>query len=194
MCMSLMQRFITSTGQSEPAMIPVRSEDRSWSANVGWFCIAMNIVGTPYTAVQRSSAIAPQRGLGVEAGRGDHHRGAVGGAAEVAHHHPEAVVEGHRDAEPVLVGEVDQLGDEVAVVEDVAVRQRRALGVAGRARRVLDVDRVVRAAGSRIRSFTTSESTCSPAATTSVPVARCRCRRPARGRAVSSRVSSIIAR
>ena len=39
-------------------MIPVRSDDRSWSANVGWFCIAMNIVGTPYTAVQRSAAIA----------------------------------------------------------------------------------------------------------------------------------------
>ena len=54
MCMSLTQRFITSTGQIEPAMIPVRSDARSWSANVGWFCIAMNIVGTPYTAVQPS--------------------------------------------------------------------------------------------------------------------------------------------
>ena len=58
MCMSLMQRFITSTGQIDPAMSPVRRLDRSWSANVGWCCIAMNIVGTPYTAVQRSSAIA----------------------------------------------------------------------------------------------------------------------------------------
>ncbi len=143
MCMSEMQRFITSTGQIEPAMIPVRSEDRSWSANVGWFCMAMNIVGTPYTAVQRSSAIAPQRRPGVEAGRRDHHRGAVGGAAEVAHHHAEAVVEGHRDAQPVGLGEVDRLGDEVAVVEDVAVREGRALRVAGRARGVLDVDRVV---------------------------------------------------
>ncbi len=57
MCMSLTQRFITSTGQIEPAMIPVRSEVRSWSAKVGWFCIAMNIVGTPYTPVQRSSAM-----------------------------------------------------------------------------------------------------------------------------------------
>ena len=47
MPMSSMQRFITSTGQIEPAMIPVRSDDRSWSANDGWFCIAMNIVGTP---------------------------------------------------------------------------------------------------------------------------------------------------
>ena len=50
MCMSLTQRFITSTGQIEPAITPVRSEDRSWSAKVGWFCMAMNIVGTPYSA------------------------------------------------------------------------------------------------------------------------------------------------
>ena len=46
-----------------------------------------------------------------------------------------------------FVGEVDRLGHEVAVVEDVAVRQGRALGVAGRARRVLDVDGVVRLQG-----------------------------------------------
>ena len=57
MCMSSTQCFITSTGQIEPAITPVRSEERSWSANVGWFCIAMNIVGTPYTPVQRSSAM-----------------------------------------------------------------------------------------------------------------------------------------
>ncbi len=45
--------------------------------------------------------------------------------------------------EPVLVGEVDQLGREVAVVEDVAVAERGALRIARGARRVLDVDRVV---------------------------------------------------
>ncbi len=47
MCISLTQRFITSTGQIEPAMMPVRSEERSRSANPGACCIAMNIVGTP---------------------------------------------------------------------------------------------------------------------------------------------------
>ena len=47
MCISWTHRFITSTGQIEPAMIPVRSVDRSWSANDGWCCMAMNIVGTP---------------------------------------------------------------------------------------------------------------------------------------------------
>ena len=70
MCMSEMQRFITSTGQSEPAMIPVRSDERSCSAKVGWFCIAMNIVGTPYTAVHRSSAIARSVASGSKPGPG----------------------------------------------------------------------------------------------------------------------------
>ena len=46
--------FISSTGQSEPAMIPVRRHDISNMENIGWFNSAMNIVGTPYRAVQRS--------------------------------------------------------------------------------------------------------------------------------------------
>ena len=70
MCMSEMQCFITSTGQIEPAMIPVRSDVRSWSRNVGWFCIAMNIVGTPYTAVHRSAAIAFSVASGSKPGAG----------------------------------------------------------------------------------------------------------------------------
>ena len=35
-------------------MIPVRSCEKSASANVGSFCMAMNMVGTPYSAVHRS--------------------------------------------------------------------------------------------------------------------------------------------
>ena len=58
MFISSTQRFITSTGQMEPAITPVRSRDRSKSPNFGWFCIAMNIVGTPYRPVQRSSSTA----------------------------------------------------------------------------------------------------------------------------------------
>src|SRR5881628_2070011 len=57
-CISVITRFITSTGQGAPAMMPVRSEDRSNSANRGWSSSAMNIVGTPCNAVQRSSATA----------------------------------------------------------------------------------------------------------------------------------------
>ena len=139
MCMSSMQRFITSTGHTAPAITPVRSEERSKESKSGWLGIAMNIVGTPYTPVQLVLD-GLQRDAGVEAGRRDHHRRAVGGAAEgLPITMPEAVVEGHRDAQPVLVGEADQLGGEEPVVEDVAVRQRRALGSTPD---VLDVDRV----------------------------------------------------
>ena len=35
------------TGQSEPAMIPVRRLDISNISNIGWFSSAINIVGTP---------------------------------------------------------------------------------------------------------------------------------------------------
>ena len=47
MCISLTTRFITSTGHGEPAMMPVRSDDRSWSAKPAEPSSAMNIVGTP---------------------------------------------------------------------------------------------------------------------------------------------------
>ena len=55
MCISLMTRFITSTGQGEPAMQPVRSDDTSYDAKSGNPSSAMNMVGTPYSEVQRSS-------------------------------------------------------------------------------------------------------------------------------------------
>ena len=56
-------------------------------------------------AVERRAALGlrPPRASapGSNAVGRDHHRGAVRGAAEVAHDHAEAVVEGHRDAQPV---------------------------------------------------------------------------------------------
>jgi hypothetical protein len=45
--MSAATRFITSTGQRDPAITPVRSEPRSNSPKRGCWSIAMNIVGTP---------------------------------------------------------------------------------------------------------------------------------------------------
>ena len=50
MCMSSMQCFITSTGQIEPAMMPVLKLATIVSGNSAEPrspCIAMNIVGTP---------------------------------------------------------------------------------------------------------------------------------------------------
>ena len=77
--------------------------------------------------------------------------------------------------------------DEVAVVEDVAVRQRRALGEAGGARGVLDVDRVVAAqaghpVGQRVRRHVDAAT---PAASSqsSVPMYTTSLQRRALGRA-----------
>ncbi len=70
MCMRSITRFITSTGHGEPAMIPVRSELRSNSAKRGWSSSPMNIVGTPYSDVQRSSATARSVASGSKAGAG----------------------------------------------------------------------------------------------------------------------------
>jgi hypothetical protein len=54
------------------------------------------------------------------------------------------MIERHRNADPVVLGVAEHLGDEPAVVEDVVVRERRALGKAGGAGGVLDVDDIVK--------------------------------------------------
>ena len=97
-------------------------------------------------AVERGAALLLDRLEGldrVEARGGDDHRGAVGGRGQVAHHHAEAVIEGHRDADLVLGRVAAQFADEEAVVEDVVVGQGGALREAGGSRGVLDVDRLV---------------------------------------------------
>ncbi len=45
--MSFCTLFITSIGHGEPAMIPVRSEEKSNFEKSGCSSSAMNIVGTP---------------------------------------------------------------------------------------------------------------------------------------------------
>ena len=70
MCMRSTTLRITSTGQGEPAMIPVRSDPRSYSPNPGRSSSAMNIVGTPYSDVQRSSSTAARVASGSKPGAG----------------------------------------------------------------------------------------------------------------------------
>ena len=82
-------------------------------------------------AVQRSSATVSQHRQRVEASAGIDHGRAVGEAGEVAHHHAEAVVERHRDAQAVARHEPDRLADEEAVVEDVVVDSVAPSGSAG---------------------------------------------------------------
>jgi hypothetical protein len=68
--MSSITRFITSAGHGEPAMIPVRRLVRSYPENPGTSSIAMNIVGTPYSDVHRSSAHAFSVAAGSKPGAG----------------------------------------------------------------------------------------------------------------------------
>jgi hypothetical protein len=74
--------------------------------------------------------------------RVDHGR-AVSDAGKIAQHHAEAVIERHGDAHFIPVGQALRLADEIAVVEEVVVSERGALGRAGRTTCELDVDRVV---------------------------------------------------
>ncbi len=65
-----MTSFMTSTGQGEPAMIPVRRLDRSYPSNPGTASSAMNMVGTPYREVQASASTAASVAAGSKAGAG----------------------------------------------------------------------------------------------------------------------------
>ena len=123
--------------------MPVRRLERSKRANSGWLQL-----GDEHRrhAVERRAALLGdglQRGERVEALAGEHHRRAVRDARQIADHHAEAMIERHRDAHLVALGEAHRLAEEEAVVQDVVVRQRRALRRAGGARGELDVDRVV---------------------------------------------------
>ena len=51
MCIFSMTLRMTSTGQGDPAIMPVYSEVRLTVGNWSWFSMSMNIVGTPYSAV-----------------------------------------------------------------------------------------------------------------------------------------------
>ena len=103
----------------------------------------MNIVGTPYRLVHRSSAQARSVASASNVSAGYTMQVPCEVAARLPEHHPEAVVERHRDADRSCSLYPSSSPDEVAVVEDVVVAERRALGEAGGAARVLDVDRIV---------------------------------------------------
>ena len=121
-------------------MMPVRRLDRSNSSKRGWSSSAMNMVGTPYSEVQRSAWIVSSTASGSKASAGNDHAGAVGRAGQRGQHTAEGVIQRHRGAHAVVLGQSELLGREEGVVEDVVVRQRGALGGARGAGGVLDVD------------------------------------------------------
>jgi hypothetical protein len=61
---------MTSTGQGEPAMSPVRREVRSWPAKPSAPSSAMNMVGTPYREVHLSRSMAASVAAGSKSGAG----------------------------------------------------------------------------------------------------------------------------
>ena len=65
MYMSSTTRRMSGSGQTEPAMMPVRRLETSKRLNILCSSSARNMVGTPYRAVQRSLSTAAStcRGL-----------------------------------------------------------------------------------------------------------------------------------
>ena len=51
MCIFVLTCFIVSIGQGDPAIMPVRSDDKLNVWKSGWFNMSINMVGTPYKAV-----------------------------------------------------------------------------------------------------------------------------------------------
>src|SRR5678815_4381606 len=85
-------------------------------------------------AMQRSASLrfeSAEHGFGAEALIWIDHRRAVRDADEIAEHHAETVVQRHGDTQTIDLTEMHRRADEVAVVEDVVMRERGALRMAG---------------------------------------------------------------
>ncbi len=124
--------------------MPVRSEVKSNSLEAGMREFRDEHGGN---AVDRRAALLVDGLHGrqrIEEVGGDDHGGAMREAGHVAQHHAEAMVEGHRNADPVALGQLHGVADKAAIVGHVVVAQLGALGLAGGAAGVLDVDGVVR--------------------------------------------------
>ena len=84
-----------------------------------------------------------QHGARLEGVGRDHDGGPVRHRAEIAHHHAEAVIERNWNADAIRGAVAAAHPGEVRVVQDVPVREGRALRKPRGAARVLDVDRIV---------------------------------------------------
>jgi hypothetical protein len=138
--MSEITRFMISIGQGEPAMMPVRSEERLNSLNMGWFSSAHG-----RDTVERRAPLLLHGGQGQERVEALQDDGC--GSVRVRRHDPEhqaeAMEQRHGQTEPIGLGEFLPLADVEAVVQDVVVGEHHALGEARGARGVLHVDDLV---------------------------------------------------
>ena len=95
--------------------------------------------------VQRGAALlgyGRQGGFRLEGLAGKNRGTAVSDTGQVGHDHTEAVVQRHRYAQPVGLGQAHTVAHQLTVVEDIAMGEGGALGVAGGAAGELDIDRV----------------------------------------------------
>ncbi len=137
--MSLMTFFMTSIGQLEPAMMPVRRVERSKFLKVGMFQF-----GDEHGRdAMDGGAFFFLDGLQHFERIEDFHRNHGGGVGDAGHDTQdaaEAVKEGDRDAEAVFFGEFHAFADVEAVVDDVVVGEHDPFGETGGAGGVLHVD------------------------------------------------------
>ena len=64
-------------------------------------------------------------------------------ADQIAEHHAKTVVQRHGNAQAIDFAELHRRADEVAIVENIVMRQGGALGLTGRPRRELDIDGII---------------------------------------------------
>ncbi len=127
--------------------MPVRSDDEIELCKFGMVEFGDEHRGH---AVQRRAFLpldGLQRRQGIKTLAGIDHGGAAGDRSKIAHHHAKAMIERHRNADAVGLGEAHRAADEIAVVEDVVVRQRDALRRSRGAAGELDVDGIVELQG-----------------------------------------------
>ena len=70
----------------------------------------------------------PQRGVGIERLTGDDHGAAMRDGRQVAKHAAEAVIEGNRQANPVVFRVAQHFANEVTVVQNVVVESVAPFG------------------------------------------------------------------
>ena len=101
--------------------------------------------------VQRGAALlgyCRQGGFRFEGLGGKNRSTAVSDTGQVGHDHTEAVVQRHRYAQPVSLGQAHTVAHQLAIVENIAMGEGGPLGVARGAAGELDIDRV---AGGQLR-------------------------------------------
>jgi len=95
MCMSFCTRFITSMGQGEPAMMSGAQTGESVLLKLACSSSAMNMVGTPYSEVQRSFSTVASTALASKPSPGKIIHAPWLVAARLPHDLAETVIERH---------------------------------------------------------------------------------------------------